>query len=99
VVPVVVPNFASGTTLVYDIDSKRLIELHKWFPWWFPKLGREPLVQIVQKSKRSGTTGNHLGEPLVQACFHALKRNAHVLKGGTAISRYGVEGDRRLGRI
>ena len=68
-VPTAVPIFGSGTTLVGDHDSKGLTSLYDWFPRWFPKLTREPLVQTVQKLKTSGTTGNHLGEPLVQACF------------------------------
>ena len=78
--------------------------LHDWFPWWFPNLAREPLVQTGQKLKTSGTTGNHLWEPLVQSYFQPLKPHTHILEGdhvldgGTAIARYGIEGNRQPGR-
>jgi hypothetical protein len=80
VVPLVVPKIGSRTTLVGGYDSKWFTGLHDWFPWWFPKLTRELLVRTVSRSKTSGTTGNHLGEPLVQVCFQPLKPNADILE-------------------
>lgn len=78
-VPTVVPIFGSGTTLAGDSDAKGLTTLHDWFPRWFPNSAREPVAQDTKNVKTSGTTGNHLGEPLVQACFRPLKPDAHVL--------------------